>query len=188
MAGASTEITSSMEDYLEAIFHISREHKVARAKQIAERLNVAMSSVPGALKHLAQHGLVNYDPYEYVTLTEEGRKIASDVVWRHNVFKSFLMNVLSVPEALAEETACRMEHAITGEVMERFLCFGEFIESCPRTGSDWLKDFNRYCEQGRKRHDCELCLKDLLNRLKKEEMMRAGAASSGELAGNGGPG
>ncbi|HUT02718.1 MAG TPA: metal-dependent transcriptional regulator [bacterium] len=168
MTGDSKEITSSMEDYLEAIFHISKEHKVARAKQIASRMNVAMSSVTGALKHLSQHGLVNYDPYEYVTLTKEGRNIASDVVRRHSVFKSFLMNVLSVPEALAEETACKMEHAIRGEVLERFLCFAEFVESCPRAGADWLNDFNQYHEHGRA-HDCERCLQDLLDKIKRHK-------------------
>ena len=57
MNGSAQNITASMEDYLEAIYHICREHKVARAKQIASRMDVAMSSVTGALKHLAQHSL-----------------------------------------------------------------------------------------------------------------------------------
>ncbi|MBN1593719.1 MAG: metal-dependent transcriptional regulator [Candidatus Coatesbacteria bacterium] len=178
MIANTTEITASMEDYLEAIYHISQEHKVARAKQIACRLDVAMSSVTGALKNLSQHGLVNYDPYEYITLTEEGRKIASDIARRHSVLKSFLVNVLMVEEKLADEAACKMEHAITGEVLERFLCFAEFVERCPRAGTDWLEIFSDYCDKGESGGLCVKCLTDLLERLKEKQMTCAAAATS----------
>jgi len=177
MAATPQDITASMEDYLEAIYHISREHKVARAKQIASRMNVAMSSVTGALRHLAQHGLVNYDPYEYITLTNQGHKIASDVVRRHTSLKSFLVNVLSVSEPLADEAACKMEHAITGEVLERFLCFAKFVEACPRAGTDWIEDFDRYCESGTNAGMCVKCLSDLLERLKEKQRTCASGAS-----------
>jgi len=169
MATTAENITASMEDYLEAIYHISREHKVARAKQIASRMDVAMSSVTGALKHLAEHGLVNYDPYEYVTLTKEGRAVASDIAHRHTSLKSFLVNVLSIREPLAEETACKMEHAITGEVLERFLRFAEFVEVCPRAGTDWLEDFSGYCEKGTNRERCAECMTRLLEQLGRKQ-------------------
>lgn len=184
MIANAEEITASMEDYLEAIYHISREHKVARAKQIASRMDVAMSSVTGALRHLAQHGLVNYDPYEYITLTEQGREIAGDIVRRHTVLKSFLMNVLSVAEPLADEAACKMEHAIKGEVLERFLCFAKFVEACPRAGTDWIQDFERYCEKGTSGGLCVKCLSDVLERLKEKQRTCASAASEA-IGGNG---
>ncbi|MBN2208789.1 MAG: metal-dependent transcriptional regulator [Candidatus Coatesbacteria bacterium] len=169
MATTVENITASMEDYLEAIYHISEEHNVARAKQIASRMDVAMSSVTGALRHLAEHGLVNYDPYEYVTLTREGRAVASDIAHRHSSLKSFLVNVLSVSEPLAEETACKMEHAITGEVLERFLRFAEFVEVCPRAGTGWLEDFSLYCEGGKNRERCAECMTELLEQLRQEQ-------------------
>ena len=175
MAGTTEEITSSMEDYLEAILHILNEHKVARTKQIASRMDVAMSSVTGALKHLSTHGLVNYDPYEYITLTKRGHRIASEVVRRHTVLKSFLIHVLSIPEPEAEETACKMEHAITGEVLERFLWFARFVEVCPRAGADWIEDFNHYCQGGTNAGMCAKCLSGLLKKLK--ETQSACAAS-----------
>ncbi len=169
MAAIVQEITASMEDYLEAIYHISREHKVARAKQIASRMEVAMSSVTGALRHLAQHGLVNYDPYEYITLTEDGRKVAAEIVRRHTILKSFLVNVLSVAGPVAEEAACRMEHAITGEVLERFVSFAKFVEACPRAGTDWIRDFSRYCENGTNNEQCVKCLLNLLEKTRERQ-------------------
>lgn len=175
MAVNAQDVTASMEDYLEAIYHISQEHSVARAKQIAGRMDVAMSSVTGALKHLAEHGLVNYDPYEYITLTKKGHKIASDVVRRHRAIKSFLVNVLSVDEPLAEEAACKMEHAITGEVLDRLVCFAKFVEHCPRAGKDWLEDFDRYCEQGADEEACVTCLSNLLERFKEKKERRPDA-------------
>ncbi len=184
MIAKAEDITASMEDYLEAIYHISRVHKVARAKQIASRMDVAMSSVTGALKHLSQHGLVNYDPYEYITLTERGREIASDIARRHTVLKSFLVNVLSVAEPLADEAACKMEHAITGEVLERFLCFAKFVEACPRAGTDWIEDFDQYCENGTSGGKCVKCLSDLQEKLKEKQRACASNAS-GTISSNG---
>ncbi|MCD6328407.1 metal-dependent transcriptional regulator [bacterium] len=186
MTGSTQNITASMEDYLEAIYHISREHKVARAKQIASRMDVAMSSVTGALRHLSQHKLVNYDPYEYITLTERGQKIASDVARRHGVFKSFLINVLSIDEAQADETACEMEHAIRGEVMERFLLFAQFVENCPRAGRDWLDDFGQYCERGAIGGQCVKCLSDLLEKLKEKQNACTAASTASRTECNGG--
>ena len=82
-------LSSNMEDYLEAIFHISAEKKAARAKDIAERLNVNKSSVTGALRSLSEKGYVNYAPYDIITLTAEGQVLAKDVVRRHETLKDF---------------------------------------------------------------------------------------------------
>ena len=66
-------LSSNMEDYLEAIFHISSEKQAARAKDIADRLKVNKSSVTGALRSLSEKGYVNYAPYDIITLTGKGK-------------------------------------------------------------------------------------------------------------------
>ncbi|HEV58563.1 MAG TPA: MarR family transcriptional regulator, partial [Phycisphaerales bacterium] len=58
----SVSLTASLEDYLEAIFHLENKDKVARSKDIAGALGVARPSVTGALRTLAGKGLVNYEP------------------------------------------------------------------------------------------------------------------------------
>src|SRR5512142_1982408 len=91
------ELSESLEDYLEAIYHLEREARVARAADIASRLNVSRPSVTGALRGLAERGLIHYVPYGTVTLTAEGRRAANAVVRRHSILKEFLEKVLSLP-------------------------------------------------------------------------------------------
>ena len=66
--GTTVPLSASLEDYLEAILHLVTEKQVARSRDIAKRLRVNRSSVTGALQALAKKGLVNYEPYEAVTL------------------------------------------------------------------------------------------------------------------------
>jgi len=139
---AGNALTASLEDYIEAIFHIVSKKKAARAKDIAERVGVNSSSVTGALHALSERGLVNYAPYDVITLTAKGEKIARDVVRRHDVLRDFFIRVLSVGEEQAEDAACRMEHAISPAVMERIVRFVEHVDRLPDAQADWLKTFS----------------------------------------------
>ena len=105
------ELTSNMEDYLEVILNLQQEQRVARVKDVAQRLNVKMPSVTGAMKGLAEKGLVNYERYSYLTLTAAGEKIAREIGERHKTFYSFLTEVLQLDHNTAERDACRLEHA-----------------------------------------------------------------------------
>jgi DtxR family Mn-dependent transcriptional regulator len=167
-------LSSSLEDYLEAIFHIVAEKGAARAKDISKRLRVNSSSVTGALRSLAAQGLVNYSPYDVVTLTSKGGAVAEGVVRRHEVLRDFLIKVLAVPPDLAEESACRMEHVVRGKVLERLIQFIEFIEVCPRGGSKWIRGFQHYCEHGRDYEHCERCLLLCLEELKEKASQKGG--------------
>ena len=152
-------LTESMEDYLEAILALERIHKVARAKDIAERLNVKGGTVTGALKSLSDKGLINYTPYSYITLTPKGSAIASEISRRHQVIRDFLTQVLKIPAEKAETTACRLEHVVEGMVLNRLVCFIDFMHQCPRAGNDLLRSFISYCESGKLEwDDCETCL------------------------------
>src|SRR5210317_588223 len=106
-------LSSNMEDYLDAIFHISSEKQAARAKDIADRLNVNKSSVTGALRSLSEKGYVNYAPYDIVTLTAEGQVLAKDVVRRHETLKDFFVKILLLDDEEAEQASCKVEHAIS---------------------------------------------------------------------------
>jgi len=105
------ELTSNMEDYLEVILNLQREQRVARVKDVAQRLNVKMPSVTGAMKGLAEKGLVNYERYSYLTLTAAGEKIAQEIGERHKTFYNFLTKELLLDHNTAELDACRLEHA-----------------------------------------------------------------------------
>ncbi len=155
---ASEALSASLEDYLEAIFHIAAEKQAARARDISRRLKVNSSSVTGALHALAEKGLVNYAPYDLVTLTLKGKKAAEEVVRRHEALRDFFVKVLVVDGAEAEKAACKMEHAVRGDILDRLIQFVEFVEACPRGGTKWIKGFQHYCEHGRDYGHCERCL------------------------------
>lgn len=155
-------ISDSMENYLEAILEIEKVNRVARGKEIADKLGIQRGSVTSALKSLVDKGLINYEPYGHITLTRTGRKFAEEITRKHQVLKDFLLNVLRIDSETAEETACRMEHAIDKKTLQRLVCFIEYIHTCPRAGEDWLKSFVNFCESDEKnQHTCEKCIDDL---------------------------
>ncbi len=158
-------LSASLEDYLEVIFHLEQSNRVARAKDIADQMNVQRASVTGALKALACRGLINYSPYSYITLTQPGRSIAKDIIRRHDTLKDFFVTALQMEPDDAEANACRIEHAIDPLAIDRLVRFLEFIKICPRTGMDWFEAFARYCQKGIQTSNCENCLKICLERL-----------------------
>jgi DtxR family Mn-dependent transcriptional regulator len=66
------DLSENLEDYLETILELEKTQKVARVKDIAEMRGVLRGSVTGALKSLAEKGLINYEPYSFITLTRKG--------------------------------------------------------------------------------------------------------------------
>jgi len=158
-----------MEDYLEAIFHIVAEKGAARAKDIAKRLKVNHSSVTGALKALSGKELVNYAPYDVVTLTPRGKDVAEDVIRRHEVLKEFFTKVLAVDEAVAEEGACGMEHSVPRTILERLTRYIEYVDACPRGGTKWVEGFGYFCDHGEIAGTCEKCLAESFKEVVQKE-------------------
>jgi DtxR family Mn-dependent transcriptional regulator len=114
-----TGLSASLEDYLEAILNLAGESKVARSRDIAAVLGVSKASVTGALQLLREKGLVNYQPYNYVTLTKAGRAAAVEVIQKHNILKSFFVNVLGIDKDTAQQAACKAEHALGPKIISR---------------------------------------------------------------------
>ena len=152
------KLSASLEDYLEAILVISKEKGAARPKDIADNLGVRAASVTGALKTLAKKELVNYAPYDVVTLTSAGKRVAKKIVDKHNALLRFFNNVLDIPREDADEFACKMEHIIPDHVLERFIGFAEFVEKCPNSGATWKEGSHGYfCKTRGLDPQCKKC-------------------------------
>ncbi len=167
---ASDALTASMEDYLEAIYHIVRQKQAARAKDIARRLEVNNSSVTGALRTLSEKGFINYAPYDVITLTPKGRQHAEDVVRRHEALMDFFTKVLCVDPQEASEAACKMEHAVSGTILKRLIRFVEFLEICPRGGDSLIQGFKNHCGQDENFITCSDSIAECLEVLKKRQI------------------
>ncbi len=159
---AEHELSESLENYLEVILELERTQKVARAKEIAERLQIQPGSVTGALKNLAEKGYINYEPYSYITLTAKGCQWAEEITYRHQALRNFFLNVLQIDPVTAEDTACRMEHAIDKKTIDQLVRFIDYVFSCPRAGQQWIQSFADYCSAGgRKKADCDICIQSI---------------------------
>ena len=160
------KLSSSMEDYLEAIFHIVSEKQAARAKDIAKRLEVNNSSVTGALRSLSEKGLINYAPYDLITLTETGKAAAQNVVRRHKALKDFFIKILCAAEKEAEDTACKMEHAISRTSLSGSFSSWILWNPAPSAARSGSPDLRNSVTRERKRRDCEGCISDTLEKFR----------------------
>jgi DtxR family Mn-dependent transcriptional regulator len=124
-----SRISATLEDYLEAIAELGLARQPARSRDLAARLGVHKSTVTAALHSLADKGLVLYAPYSAAALTAAGQRLAAQVCRRHRVLRRFLRDILGLAVAQADENACRLEHAIDRECLDRLVHLGEFLES-----------------------------------------------------------
>jgi len=124
-------LSSSSEDYIETIFLLDSEGKVVRVKDIGEKLGVSLPSVNQALSVLKKKKLIEHEKYGYVELTEKGRKVGEQIYNRHKILLKFLTQILEVPEKVAEEEACRIEHYIGSQTQERLKNFIGTVLNCP---------------------------------------------------------
>lgn len=135
------KLSASLEDYLEAIYHLTAKNNVARSKDIADTLNVSRASVTGALRALSDKDLVHYKPYAYTTLTEKGRGMAARIVRRHEILARFFEKVLGSEKETAETAACKAEHTLGPEITARLMAFIEFVSQNQGDGDNISQQF-----------------------------------------------
>ncbi len=165
MKAEDSGLSESLEDYLEVILQLEANNKVARVKDIAEKLGILRGSVTGALKNLAEKNLINYEPYSYITLTPKGASIAREIKRRHKVIREFLEKVILLDPDKAEKNACRIEHAIDKEAIDRLIRFIDYIYQCPRAGGDWIDAFvNFYSKSMPDKNTCRKCIETCLSK------------------------
>jgi DtxR family Mn-dependent transcriptional regulator len=149
MSTGREELSASIEDYLEAIGHLERKNRVARVKDIAGRLNVQMPSVTGALKVLRDKGLVNYQRNSYITLTEEGLKVAKSVTNKHASLAAFLSEILLFAPEDAQEEACKIEHTVSDETVERLERLMDYCKEYVVEKKEGPRSWKKYILGGR---------------------------------------
>jgi DtxR family Mn-dependent transcriptional regulator len=131
-------LTDSLQDYLEAIGILIKNNKVARVKDIAEKLNVKLASVTGALKQLRSRGYIKYSPYSLITLTAKGEKLADNLISTHNLLKKLFAEIFLFEKKEAEKISCILEHYISDSSIRNIKRFMEF--------SDKYKIFEKFPE------------------------------------------
>jgi DtxR family Mn-dependent transcriptional regulator len=126
-AKAMQSLTAPVEDYLKAIFEIELADAKGAAEQpagagtneIAQSLGIAPASVTGMLQRLAEQGLIHYERYRGVRLSEAGRRAALRTIRRHRIIEAYLTKALGYPWDRVHEEAERLEHAASDELIDR---------------------------------------------------------------------
>ena len=109
-------IHESAENYLEAILALSKEGPV-RSIDVAQHLGFSKPSVSRAMSLLRENGYVIMDDTGHLVLTDAGREIAASIYERHTLLTQWLVQ-LGVPEEIAAEDACKIEHDLSPETFD----------------------------------------------------------------------
>jgi len=123
-------VSESVEDYLSAIYILTRRNRAAKTNDIANRLKVSPASVSEMLRKLSEKDLVEYEKYKGVTLTEGGMGLARRVRRRHRLLEKFLTDVLGMKREKSHEEACRLEHIVSDESLKRMCQMIQDPEAC----------------------------------------------------------
>src|SRR5690349_16169077 len=110
-------ISSAIEDYAKAIYALElRAGEAVTTNALAERLGVTPGSASGMVKRLAELGLVEHEPYRGVQLTEDGRRVALEVIRHHRLLELYLVQSLGVPWDRVHEEAEVLEHVLSEDL------------------------------------------------------------------------
>jgi DtxR family transcriptional regulator, Mn-dependent transcriptional regulator len=113
-------ISSAVEDYAKAIYALERRgDEAVSTNALAERLGVTPASASGMVKRLGELGLVEHQPYHGVSLTDDGRRVALEVMRHHRLLELYLVRNLGVPWDRVHAEAEVLEHVLSEELEER---------------------------------------------------------------------
>lgn len=132
------DLSASMEDYLEMIYRLSRTDGFTRVNDLAQALNVQPPSVTRMIRRLHGRGLLQYERYGVVLLTERGQKVGSYLLERHEMLEEFL-RIIGVRHRLLENVE-RIEHNLTPEATECLFLLVDFLRENPAV----REQFDRY--------------------------------------------
>ncbi len=135
-------LTPALEDYLETIYLILQEKKIARVKEIAKMRGVKMASVSPAMRRLSDLGLIAYSQREFIDLTPKGEEVARRTLARHDLLTRFFVEILRMDAANAENDACAMEHHLSDEGMDKLSRLFEFIQLYPKGIANFIDRFH----------------------------------------------
>ncbi len=117
-------MTDSLEEYLYTIYYLIKMNGIARVTDIANSMEVTKASTNKALNLLKDQGLINYEKYRNITITNNGIVRAKYIERRHELFRKFLKDIIKTDEKLVESETEKLAHCIschTAAKLEKFI-------------------------------------------------------------------
>ena len=133
-------LSSGLEDYIEAIYIADINKTQLKGAELARKLNISRASVSEALSKLVSRGLIQYESYGVIRLTDKGKAEAVRVYHKHNVLKEFFEKILSLDSDSAEAIGCKIEHIVSEEVLVRIRQYTLYCERHPEIRDNFFKE------------------------------------------------
>lgn len=127
-------LTPMKEDYLKIIFELGGSHKKVSNKDISLGLGIAAGSVTEMVSKLSDEGLVVHEPYAGISLTEKGQKYAAELVRKHRLWETFLVDKLHYNFADVHSEAEVLEHQTSDRLATVLDNFLQHPQACPHGG------------------------------------------------------
>jgi DtxR family Mn-dependent transcriptional regulator len=124
----------STQDYLKAIYNLTRNGDLVSTTEISQKLEVAPASVTEMLKKLSDDDYIKYEPYKGSVLTVKGLREAQKVTRKHRLLETFLSDVLHIGKDKVHKEACQMEHALSDEAEESLCRLLKHPDTCSDDG------------------------------------------------------
>jgi DtxR family Mn-dependent transcriptional regulator len=128
-------LSQSLEDYLEAVYTLSRPGGSTRASLVIAALAGSKPSVNAAVKALSARGLLSQERYGAIRLSPRGLRAGAQIAGRHALLKDFFVTILGITPAAAETDACRAEHALSPEALRRVAKLTGFLKAPRRAAT-----------------------------------------------------
>ena len=112
-------ISKSMEEYLKTMYILEQNNGNIRVTDIAEQMNCSKPSVNKAINNLKDNGLVNYESYGAIELTDEGKDLARKIIETYDIVYLFLKDVLKIEPEKAKQEAENIKSSMSDETINK---------------------------------------------------------------------
>lgn len=183
----------TIEDYLEIIFVLQRDHQPVVGARLADMLKVTPPTVTNTLKRMTRDGLLSFDESQGTFLTQQGLETARSVMRRHMLSEWMLMRMLKVPWSQTHAEAHHIEHAVSDEIEEQMRANLGDPQTCPHgnplpgyehVAQDWTPLNSAHAGDRvviRRVHEVGETQPDLLNFLEENEIVPGKTALVSEV-------
>lgn len=129
MQKETKNLSSGLEDYLEAIYIAHINNQPLKGAGLARKLNISRASVSEALAKLVAKNLIKYNSYESIAITQAGIDEARNVYNKHHTLEQFFQIVLGIQRTEASENACKIEHIVSQNLLNEMQDFTQFCQN-----------------------------------------------------------
>jgi DtxR family Mn-dependent transcriptional regulator len=152
-----TELTHSGIHHLLAIYELKQEKGYARSVDVAKYLNISRGSTSITLKKLREKGYLIEDENKFYSLSEAALAIVNTTLSSRRIFKKFFNEILQLPEDIAKEDSCKIEHLISFQTTQALIRFISYLLTDSPDKEHFKKGFREFSKNCDTVEACELC-------------------------------